>query len=126
MQGHCSVSQVRGGNAGDADIDCHRLHVETFAGHAVSVGAEVFIAPGGAIAADYIDFEIRIAEGGSEIVQQVEDSRIISANIAGAVITQIVVEPVQRFLIVSTAIAVDDIEALSGMGMEEVQLIRTA
>jgi hypothetical protein len=69
MQSYGCVSQARGGNAGDPDIDRHRLHVEAVKGYAVSVGAEVFIAPGGAIAADYIDFETWIAERGSQIVQ---------------------------------------------------------
>src|ERR1017187_10207008 len=36
MQGDCSVSQSRGGNAGDPDINCHRLHVEALSGHARS------------------------------------------------------------------------------------------
>ena len=109
MQGDCSVSQSRGGNAGDPDINCHRLHVEALSGHAVSVSAEELIAPGCAIAADNIDLEIWIAERGSQIVQQVEHPRIICANIPGTVIPQIMVEPLKRFLIVSPAIAVDDV-----------------
>src|ERR1035438_2849478 len=109
MQGDCSVSQSRGGNAGDPDINCHRLHVEALSGHAVSVSAEELIAPGCAIATDNIDLEIRIAERGSQIVQQVEHPRIICANITGTVIPQIMVEPLKRFLIVSPAIAVDDV-----------------
>lgn len=124
MQGHCSVSQACRGNAGDPDINCHRLHVEAVKSHAVSVSAEVFIAPGSAIAADYIDFEIRIAERGSEIVQQIEYPRIVRAYIAGAMIAQIVVQAVKGFLIISMAIAVDDIEPLACMRMEKPQLVR--
>ena len=126
MQGYGRVSQAGCGNSGDADVNRHCLHVEAVKGDAVSVCAEVFIAPGGAIAADYIDLEIRIAEGGSQIVEQIEDARIIGVNIAGAVIAQIVIEPVQRFLIVSIAIAIDDVEAFAGVGMEKVQLVGTA
>jgi hypothetical protein len=126
MKRYCSVSQSRRGDAGDPDINCHRLHVEAVKGHSVSVCAEVFITPGGAIAADYIDFEIRIAERGSEIVQEIEDPRIIGANIARTVIAQIVAQPIKRFPVVSVAIAVDDVEALSCMGMEKVQLVRTS
>ena len=73
------------------------------------MSAKEFVAPGSAVAADDINLKIGIPECGSQIVEQVEYLGIVLMNFAGAVVAQITVEAHQRFLIVTFAIAVDDV-----------------
>ena len=65
MQRQRGVPQSWGRNPRHPNIDGHRLHVETVAGYAVSMSAEEFVAPRRAVAADDINLEIGISEGGS-------------------------------------------------------------
>jgi len=62
MEREGSVPQLCGGNPGYPDVDSHCLHVETVAGHAMSMNAEKFIAPRRAVAADDINLKIGIPE----------------------------------------------------------------
>lgn len=97
--------------------------METVASDTVSMSAEEFVAPRRAIATKDVDLKVRIPECGRQVVEQVEHSRVVLVNCAGAVIAQIMVEANAGILIVSFAIAVDDVEALSGMCMEQPQTV---
>jgi hypothetical protein len=89
MQRQGSVPQLCGGNPGHPNVDGHCLHVETVAGHAMSMSTKKFIAPRCAVAADDINLKIGISEGNSKLVQEVEYSRIVLMNLFGTVIAQI-------------------------------------
>jgi len=68
MQGQSGVPQLCGGNPGHTNVDGYCLHVETVAGHAMSMSTEEFIAPGRAVAADDINFKIGITERRGQVV----------------------------------------------------------
>jgi hypothetical protein len=97
--------------------------METVASDTVSMSAEEFIAPRRAIATEDVDLKVRIPECGSQIVEQVEHSRIVIVNCASAVVAQITVEARVGIPIVSFAIAVDDVEVLSRMCVEQPQMV---
>jgi hypothetical protein len=65
-------------------------------GYAVTGRAEEFVTPWRAIASDHVDFRGRLAQNTSEVVQQVENLRIVLVNIPGAVVAQIIVELCER------------------------------
>jgi hypothetical protein len=75
--------------------------------------AEEFVAPGSAVATDYINLEIGIAECSSQVPEQVEYPGIVLMNLAGPMVPQIVIQARKGFLVVAFASAVDDIQALS-------------
>ena len=108
---------------GYANIDRHGLHVEAVLGHAVSVGAEVFIAPGRAVAAYDIDLGVGTPQRHGQIMQKIEDARIVVVNIAGAVVAQILIQPRQGIGIVGIPVPVHDVEPFPGVGVKEVQAI---
>jgi hypothetical protein len=97
--------------------------METVASDTVPVSAEEFIAPRRAIAANDVDLEAGIPECRCQVVEQIEDSRVVLVNCAGPVVAQIMVEANQGILIVAFAITVDDVGALSRMGVEEPQTV---
>jgi hypothetical protein len=99
--------------------------METVLSDPVSVSTKKFVAPGSAIAAKHIDLEIRRPETGSQVVEQVEHSRVVIVNGAGAVVPQIAVQVSERFLIISVAITVDDVQVLSRMGVKQSQAVPT-
>ena len=87
--------------------------------------AEEFVAPRRAIPADDVDLKIRIAKFRRQVVQEVEHAGIVLMNFAGAVVAQILAEASQGFLIIALVIAVDDIQALSGMSVEKMKVVGT-
>ena len=62
MQRQGSIPQLCGRNSGYPNVDGHRLHVETVAGHAMPMRAEKFVAPRRAVAADDINLKIGIPQ----------------------------------------------------------------
>jgi len=125
MQRQGSVPQLCGRNPGYPDVNGHRLHVEALPGHAVSVSAKEFVAPWRAVAADDINLKIRIPERSSQVVEKVEDPRIIIVNFAGSMVPQVTVQARQGFLIVAFAIAIDDIQALPSVCVKKTQAVWT-
>ena len=123
MQREGSISHSCGRNPGYPNVDGHALHMETVASDTVSMSAEEFVAPRRAIATEDVDLKIRIPECGSQVVEQVEHSRVVLVNCTGPVVAQIAVEANVGILIVSFAIAVDDVEALSRMCVEQPQAV---
>jgi len=87
------------------------------------MSAEEFVAPRSAIATEDVDLKVRIPECGSQVVEQVEHSRVALVNCAGPVVAQITVEANVGILIVSLTIAVDDVEVLSRMCVERPQAV---
>jgi hypothetical protein len=57
-------------------------------------------------------------------VQEIEQSRVELMNLSGAVVAQIAVQSRQGILIVAFAIAVNDIQSLSSMCVEEMQAVK--
>src|ERR1700746_3617923 len=102
MQRQGSVPQLCRGSPGHPDVDGHCLHVETVAGHAMSMNAEKFIAPRRAVAADDINLKIGIPERSGQVVQKIEHPRIALMNFAGAVVAQIAVLARPRFRVVAS------------------------
>jgi len=127
------VAELAGGDAGDADVDCFGLHVLRVLGHAgdcrrgrTAAGAEEVVRPGSAVAADYVDDAAVLAELGHQGVQEIELLGVVVALVLGAVIAEEVVELVHRGGDVSVADAVDDIEALAGVQVVELELVLLA
>jgi len=86
MQAESRIAELGSAHARDANIDGHGLHVQTVLRHAVSVGTEKFIAPGCPVTAYDIDLGIGATQGNGQIMQQIEDARIVVANIPCAMI----------------------------------------
>lgn len=93
--------------------------METVASDTVSMSAEEFVAPGRAIATKDVDLKLGIPECGSQVVEKVEHPRVVLANCAGPMVAQITVEANVGIPIVCFAIAIDDVEALSRMCVEQ-------
>jgi hypothetical protein len=93
--------------------------METVTSDAVSMTTEELVAPGGAVTADNINLKIGIPERGSQVVEEIEHPGIVLMNLAGAVVVQITVQALQRFLIVTSTIAIDDVQAFSGMRVKK-------
>ena len=86
MQAESRIAELGSAHARYTNIDRHGLHVQAVLRHAVSVSAEIFIAPGCAVAAHDIDLGIRTPKRHGQIMQKIEHARIVVANIAGPVI----------------------------------------
>ena len=123
MQRQGSVPQLCGGNPGHPDVDGHCLHVETVAGNTVSMSAEEFVAPGRAVAANNVNFKVGIPECCSQVVEQIEYPGVVFMNFAGAVVSQVIVQAGQRFLIVTSATTIDDVQALACMCVKKMQAV---
>jgi UDPglucose 6-dehydrogenase len=67
-------------------VNSHRLHVEALTGHAVSMSAEEFVVSGRSITADNIYLKIGIPEESSQVMQKIEQARIVLVNFAGAMV----------------------------------------
>jgi len=123
VQGESGVPEIGGPDSGHANIDGHGLHVQTLASDSGGVRAQERIAPGRAVSADHVDFGIGFAQAGGEIVEQVEYSGIVVADVAGTVIPQIAVQAIERFGQVMAGFAINDIEAFAGVQVEEVEAV---
>ena len=125
MQRQGSIPKLCGRNPGHTNVDGHRLHMETVTSHAVSMGAEEFIAPGRAETANDIYLKIGIPKCSSQVVEEVEYPGIVLVNFTGAVIAQKTVQALHRFLIVAFTVAVNDVQSLSSMCVKKVQAVGT-
>jgi hypothetical protein len=91
--------------------------------NSVAVGTKPLIAPGRPVTADYVDFGVGTTQSGRQIVEQIEDARIVLMNIASAVIAKKVVELRKSRRIVAVAVAIDDVQVLAGVGVEEMKAV---
>jgi len=115
------VSKAGRRKTGKANVDGFGLHVEAVHGDtSVSMtGAQEFVSLRCAIAADHIDFAVRPANRSKQIVQQVEDARVVVMNLAGAPVAQEKVEPIESAWQVGVTVAINNVDVLVGMRMEE-------
>ncbi len=125
MQAKGRVAKFRGGHPWNTNVDCHGLHVQAVLRHAVTVKAEIFITPRGAIAADNLDLGVRAAECRSQVMQKIEYARIVVVNIAGTVIAQVPIKALERIGVVCLPVPVDDVEPFPGVGVKEMKAIRS-
>ena len=123
MQAHGCVTQLRGRNSGQANVDCFGLHMQAVLCHAgVRVArAQKFVAPGCTVAANHIDFTSGIAERRDQVVEKVEEARIEMADIFSTVIPQKIIELIQRFRNVLITAAIDDIQPLARVSVIEAE-----
>ncbi len=125
MQAEGGIAQLGGGHTRYANIDRHGLHVEAVLGDAVTVVAEVFVAPGRAVAAYDIDLGIGTSQSHGQVMEKIEYAWIVVVYITGAMVAQIMIHSRQGIGIIGVPMAVHDVEPLPGMGMEKVQSIRS-
>lgn len=121
MQREGSISELGGCDPGDPYINRHRLHVEAVKRHVVPVRVQHFIGPRRAITADHIDLTIWPAERSEQIMQEIEDPRVIGVNLAGAAVAQIVVQLGEPYLVVPFAIPIHDVETPARVGIQKMQ-----
>jgi len=115
------VAEVQRARTGKAYIDRFRLHMKTMLRHARGVRSKILIACRRAVSADDVDLGVGPADGAGSIRHDVEKPRIKVVHLAGAVIAEEVVELRESLGNVSIAMAIDDIQAFSGMGVIEPQ-----
>jgi hypothetical protein len=106
------IAQGRRRNSGQADIDGHGLHVQAVLGYGRRAASQKFVAPRRSIAADNVNFLIRPARGGNQVVEQIEDPRIVGMDFARPVVPQKVFQLLQRHGIIGVSMAIDNIKAL--------------
>jgi hypothetical protein len=89
------------------------------------MSTEEFVAPRGAVPADYINLKIGIPERSSQVMEEVEYPRIVLMNFAGAVVAEIMVQPSMCIRIITCGIAVNDVQVLSRMCVNQTEAERT-
>jgi len=89
----------------------------------MSVSTKESVALGSAVATDYINLKVGISECSGQVAEQVEYPGIVLMNFAGPVVAQITVEANQSFLLVTFAVAVDDVQPFASMGVKKMQLV---
>ncbi len=117
------IPEFCGGCAGYADVDRHGLHVQTVLRNAMTVRTKPLIAPRSPVTTHDIDFSVRTTQRSRQIVKQIEDSRIVFAHVAGPVIAEKAVELGKSGGIIAVAVAIDNVEPLASVGMEEMKAI---
>src|ERR1700756_3292013 len=71
-QDQSCISQLCSGDPGHTNVNGHRLHVEAVTGHAVSMSAKEFVAPGRTVTPDYVNLKIGIPKRRGQIMQQIK------------------------------------------------------
>jgi len=117
------VTQGDGADAGDADVNRVRLHVQAVLGYTWRTRAEKFIAPGGAIATDDIDLCTGAAYRFSEFGENVEKARIVVLYLARAMITQKMVELRLSFRKKFVAVTIDDVDVFASVRVIEAKVV---
>jgi hypothetical protein len=56
-------------------------------------------------------------------VEEVENPGIIRLNLMRAVVAKVTIQPLQRFLIIAFIIAIDNVQAFTGMRMKKLQAV---
>ena len=89
----------------------------------MAVFTEIVVAPRSAIAADDIDDAVGMAEAGHQIVEQIELPDVIVLDVSGAMVSEEVVELRDSFGNVVVANTVDDVDALTGVQVIQMQAV---
>ena len=112
MEFQRSIAQLRRIDAGHTDVDGHGLHVQAVLGHGRRAASQKFVAPRRSIAADNVNFFVWPARGSNQVVEQIEDPRIVGMDFSRPVVSQKVFQLLQRHGIIRIPMAIDDIKAL--------------
>jgi hypothetical protein len=125
MQLESGVSKASSRKTGQADVDGFGLHVEAVhRDTGVSMtGAQELVGLRCAIAANHVDLAVGPVNRCKQIVQQVEDARVVVMNLAGAPVTQEIVEPLKSPRQVGVTAAINNVNVLVGMRVEEISLV---
>src|SRR4029077_11877459 len=119
MQGQCGLPQLESVDPRDSQVNRFRLNMETVLGDSRSVRAQKFVGPRRPVAADDANFSAAAAYGNGQFFQRIVKPRVEMADIARAEITQEKVELGDCVGQVSIATAVDNVDPLAGMRMEQ-------
>jgi hypothetical protein len=87
VQRECEISEFCCTRSRQANIDGHRLHVETVQGNAMAMSPQVCVAPWSAVSADDVNLRSGAARSFHQIMEKVEKTRVIVVYLARAVIT---------------------------------------
>ena len=120
MQCQRRIPKCSGIHSRYANIDSHRLHVQTVLRHAMSVVPQVFIAPRRTVAAHHIDLSVRTSYGRQQVVQQIKYSSIVRAYLARPVVPQVTIHPRESVGVVSIPVTIRNLETFSGVRVKEV------
>ena len=123
MQAEGRISELCGRCAGYADVNRHGLHVQTVLRDAMTVRTEPLVAPRSSVATHNVDFCVRTTERRRQVVEQIEDARIVLMHVAGPVIAKKMVQLGKSSGIIAVAVPVNDVEMLASVGMEEMKAI---
>lgn len=93
--------------------------METVLGNTGGAGAQEFVAPWRTVAADDGYLGIGPPRGGGKVRQKIKEMRIVMKLLAGAVVTQKVIQLAECVVEVGVATAIDDVDALAGVSMEQ-------
>src|ERR1700733_7119165 len=86
---------------------------------------QVVVAPGGAVAADDVDFAIRTAQLDQQIVQKIELLQVIVLHVAGAMVAEKMVQLRNLIRLILIADAVDHIDPFTSMKVIKAEPIRS-
>jgi hypothetical protein len=125
VQGEGCVPQPGSRKIGQANVDGFGLYVEAVL-RDPRVGVErtqEFVRLGRAISADHIDLVVGLTDRCEQVVKQVEEARVVVVNFAGPPVAEVVVKPIESLRDIGVAAAIDDVDALIRMSVEEAQAV---
>jgi hypothetical protein len=93
--------------------------METVLGNAGGAGPQEFVAPWRTVTADDGYLGIGLPCGGGKVRQKIKQMRIVMKLLARAVVTQKVIQLGERVVEVGVATAIDYVDALAGVSMEQ-------
>lgn len=96
MQTQSCVANLSGWDARNANIDGFSFHMLAVLRYSRGGASKKLIAPRGAIAAYDVDFGSGVTDRRGEVVQQVKKSWVQRCYITRPVVTQKMIEPVDR------------------------------
>ena|SRR5215469_3297024 len=119
MKGESRIAKCCGSYSRNANIDRHCLHMQAVEGNAVAVRPQIFVAPRRPVATDDVDLGIGPAQAGKQIVQKIEHAGIIVMDVARAMISQEVIETIQRLGQILTVSAIRDVQSFAGVRVKK-------
>ena len=116
-----SAAKLEGVDTGHTQVDGFGLDVQAVFRDTGSALAEELVSPRRTIAANDVDFSVRMAHGDGELFEDVVEAWVEVADVAGAKIAEEVVEFGDGVRKIFIAAAVNDVDALAGVGVEKDQ-----
>jgi hypothetical protein len=90
--------------------------------HTNRVGPQILVARRRSKSANDVNLGVRAANGSGSIRDNIENPRVVMMHFSGAVVAEEVVELGQSFGNIGIAMAIDDIQMLACMSVEEPQM----